>query len=143
MRNQVALYSLPEEAPSETCLYSEVRQRALVIDDCAAFSEMLTSVLEEWGYEVARASNGLEGWARICADQPQVILLDRTMPLLDGEGVLARLAADPRRCDTRVIVMSGDSDAWSALTMDCGLLKKPFSLDDLAQALDATWPISR
>ena len=60
------------------------RVRVLVVDDSESSREMTATILEEAGFEAMTAANGLEGrdCRALCA--PVVVLMDVTMPVLDG-----------------------------------------------------------
>jgi CheY-like chemotaxis protein len=105
----------------------------LVVDDEPAIREVLLAMLEDEGYRVATASNGIEGLARIEEVQPDLVILDRMMPMLDGEGVLERMHADPSASHVPIIMMSALS---SPLTREqrakiASFFQKPFSMDAL------------
>ncbi len=69
--------------------------KILVIDDDPDIVDVLTVLLEEEGYEVVSANDGKEGLARIKEENPDLIILDLLMPILDGYGVCKTLQ-DPR-----------------------------------------------
>ncbi|MBI5602311.1 MAG: response regulator [Deltaproteobacteria bacterium] len=125
--------------------------RILVVDDKARIREACKSVLEECGYEVSLASNGLEALASIPAEHYDIILLDLMMPEMSGFEVLAKVKSlDP---DTVVIVITGYAtlehsvDAMKKGAFD--FIPKPFTPDHLrvtvAKAIEYTralWDIA-
>lgn len=125
--------------------------RILVVDDKARIREACKSVLEECGYEVSMASNGLEALASIPAEHYDIILLDLMMPEMSGFEVLAKVKSlDP---DTVVIVITGYAtlehsvDAMKKGAFD--FIPKPFTPDHLrvtvAKAIEYTralWDIA-
>ncbi|WP_150304720.1 response regulator [Pseudomonas saliphila] len=79
----------------------------LVCDDSAmARKQLIRALPADALFEITQATNGLEGLAAIRAGQGAIVLLDLTMPELDGFGVLAQLQDDGLPC--QVIVVSGD-----------------------------------
>ena len=78
--------------------------RVLIIDDSEAVLAYGRAVLGG-RYAVVTARNGSEGLERARALRPAAILLDLSMPELDGEGVLAVLSADPELHAIPVIVV--------------------------------------
>jgi CheY-like chemotaxis protein len=66
----------------------------LVVDDEAANVELLSRVLRREGYGVDTAANGEEALARIKDARPDLVLLDVTMPVIDGLTVCRRLRED-------------------------------------------------
>lgn len=65
--------------------------RLLVIDDDGALVELLQSYLSAQGYEVVTALNGRQGLRRFYETRPDLVLLDVTMPEMDGWETLRRL----------------------------------------------------
>jgi len=79
----------------------------LVCDDSAmARKQLLRALPPEWPVQVSQAGNGVEALQRIREGGVDLLLLDLTMPQLDGYGVLAALREEGLEC--RVIVVSGD-----------------------------------
>lgn len=70
-------------------------RQVLVVDDSPVVRETVRAMLEQAGYEVREATNGVEALAALRASpSPQVVLLDYQMPVMDGEEVLKTVAAD-------------------------------------------------
>ncbi|MFQ5469276.1 MAG: PleD family two-component system response regulator [Gammaproteobacteria bacterium] len=65
-------------------LNSNKNIRVLVVDDSTAIQTITRSLLVKEGFEVCTASNGYEALAKVVDFQPRVILLDDSMPRLDG-----------------------------------------------------------
>ena len=78
----------------------------LVVDDDAEMRERLRSVLEKNGWTVREAGNGAEALARVTDASPHLILLDLTMPVMDGFSFLHRLRRMPGCADIPVVVLS-------------------------------------
>ncbi|WP_237481487.1 hybrid sensor histidine kinase/response regulator [Lichenibacterium dinghuense] len=78
----------------------------LVIDDDADTRRMLRGVLERQGWTVQEAGDGAEGLDRVLHAPPHVVLLDLTMPVMDGFGFLRRLRETPGCSDIPVVVFS-------------------------------------
>lgn len=70
--------------------------RIVVADDDPVSRGLIRDVLEPQSYEVFEASNGEEALLLIASTQPDLVLLDIQMPLLDGYGVLKNLRGDVR-----------------------------------------------
>lgn len=81
-------------------------KRILVVDDQETIILFLRDRLEKLGFEVATASNGLEGLEVLKAESITGILLDLEMPIMDGLTMLNRLRQ--RSATLPVIVMSAD-----------------------------------
>ena len=78
----------------------------LVVDDDADARSRLRTVLERQGWVVAEAGNGEEALSRVAEHAPQLILLDLTMPVMDGFTFLHALRATPGGADIAVVVLS-------------------------------------
>jgi len=103
----------------------------LVVEDDADLLEVLKFVLEDEGYRVSTAKDGGEALALAASEDVSLVLLDVTMPHIDGVEVAKRLRADPRTANIRVAIHTGlpapairerftDYDAFIAKTEDAG-----------------------
>jgi CheY-like chemotaxis protein len=109
----------------------------LIVDDEPSIRKMINEVLSLEGYPVASATNGREALDALKSGGPRVILLDILMPVLDGEGFLKELEANPaQRSQHRVILMSANPrlEQYNYLTVE-GRLPKPFTVDQLINAI--------
>ena len=88
-------------------------QRVVIADDDEDLLEALGSFLEEEGYLVWKARDGVEAVALIQEHRPCIVVLDGVMPKLDGWQVLGRLAEDPEFEHMPVILTSGTSRSSS------------------------------
>ena len=80
--------------------------RALVIDDDADTRARIRTLLEKDGWSVVEAGDGREGLDRLAGAQPGVILLDLTMPVMDGFAFMEELRARPDGAEIPVIVLT-------------------------------------
>lgn len=112
---------------------------ALVVDDDAAIRETLHQLLEDEGYFVAQASDGVIALETLRSTPDRmVVLLDVMMPRLDGRGVLEAVTDDGRLMrQHRFVVMTAAANTLSGPLMrlmrqvDAPALIKPFSIDRL------------
>ncbi|MGK7947227.1 MAG: response regulator [Xenococcaceae cyanobacterium] len=88
------------------------RGNILLVDDRPQNLKLLSDLLEEQGYEVQQAINGLVALQAIARACPDVILLDINMPELDGYSVCQRLKANPQTQEIPVIFVSAFDEAW-------------------------------
>lgn len=86
--------------------------KILVADDDRDVRLVLIAILEAAGYEATEAANGIEALHMVGADRPDLILLDLSMPKLDGMETIRRLKADPQTAGIPVVMVtaSGDED---------------------------------
>jgi CheY-like chemotaxis protein len=85
----------------------------LVVDDDPVYREASRTLLEQAGYVVEVAVDGAEAVRRVRALMPDVILLDLSMPGMDGWEALREIRGRPAEKRPHVIVMSAHSDAAS------------------------------
>ena len=78
----------------------------LVVDDDADTRQRLRAMLEKDGWSVTEAEDGAQGLERLDAGCPGLILLDLTMPVMDGFTFLERLRARPDCADVPVVVLT-------------------------------------
>ena len=107
--------------------------RILVVDDEARIRSACQLVLEEIGYDVALAADGVQGLEQLRAEHYDIILLDLMMPSLSGFDVLAEVKTI--HPDTAVIVITGYATLeHSVEAMKKGafdFIPKPFTPDHL------------
>ncbi|REG50241.1 response regulator receiver domain-containing protein [Paraburkholderia sp. BL6669N2] len=76
----------------------------LLVDDEPEILAAWRLILENEGYEVACASNGVEAVARVAAHVPALIITDWMMPLMDGAELCRRLKAMPALATVPIIM---------------------------------------
>ena len=111
----------------------------LICDDSnMARKQLLRALPADWPVTIEQAANGLEAMTILRLGQTEVLLLDLTMPEMDGYEVLAALKAEGLSC--KVIVVSGDVQAQAVeRVMELGALafvQKPADPDLLKQPLE-------
>jgi CheY-like chemotaxis protein len=119
--------------------------RVLIIDDDADIRESTRMVLEEiGGHTATEASDGIGGLELLRgASEPFVVLLDMLMPKLDGEGVLAAVAADAqpvtRHCYILVTASRriDHSRPGSIHGVPVLAISKPFDINVLLDTIDS------
>lgn len=116
------------------------RGLALVVDDDEATRRVLGRFLKKLGYVVQLVASGEEAIAAMRRGlQPRLVVCDLVMPGLDGSQTMSKLRAiEP---SVNVILTSGfvdDTDQVVKASGATALLRKPFSMDDVAQALAAS-----
>jgi len=109
----------------------------LVIEDDPQFRMTMTAYLEDSGFTILEAADGIEGMAMFEANIPDIVLTDLRMPQMDGFGVIT--AVKKKNPDTPVIAFTGTSDpsaADNAIRLGASVcLFKP--IEDLSQLEDA------
>ena len=113
----------------------------MVVDDNPTMVEMLSMALNIFGHNALAAYSGEEALERIPEDCPDLVLLDLTMPGIDGYETLRRLRAFPESEDLPVYVITAaaelDLEERVLLAGGTGLLRKPIQMETLADLVEA------
>jgi UDP-3-O-[3-hydroxymyristoyl] N-acetylglucosamine deacetylase len=114
-----------------------MEKKVLVVDDEESVVQSITGVLEDEGFQVAKAKSGEEAIKVFQQEEPDVTLLDIWMPGMDGIEVLKRLKWIAPDC--QVIMISGHATISTAMTaVKLGafdFIEKPLSLDVLLMTI--------
>ncbi len=110
----------------------------LVIDDDVVVTDTFRRMLQLEGFEVHTATDAADGLKQATTLEPDAILLDLRMPIVDGVGFLRQLRAQERRPPTPVAIVTGDyllDDAVvaSVRTLGATIKFKPLWLEDLVE----------
>jgi CheY-like chemotaxis protein len=115
----------------------------LIAEDNAVNRELLRELLEARGHAVDEACNGLEALQRIAQSMPDVLLLDLSMPVMDGYATIKNIRANPAMASLPVLAvtafaMRGDREKTEDAGFD-GYLSKPIDSSALDAALESVW----
>ena len=111
----------------------------LVVDDDEDNRLSYGAVLEREGFRVELASNGLEALARIAAARPDIVIMDLSMPLMDGLEATRAIRASAETLGLPVIAVSGSSIEDLQMAYDAGvdeICRKPCLPEDLVDIVD-------
>lgn len=118
---------------------AEPRKLILVVEDDHDISTIIQTRLKSAGYDVVTARDGDAALGRLQYTQPHAVLLDLTMPKLDGFGVLRWMSEQPAVSDIPVLVLTArrnEADVKRAIAGGASdFLVKPFSPDVLLSRL--------
>ena len=109
-----------------------VAKRILIVDDEVNIARIIKFNLEQEGFSVELASDGLTALSRAKAEAPDLIVLDLLMPKMDGWEVAEKLKLDLETARIPILMLSVVTDrekGWQCGA--AGYLRKPFSMDDL------------
>ena len=119
---------------------SEGRGRVLVVDDDAALRTLLRKLLERERFEILEASDGKEALEVAAREQPDLILIDWIMPVMDGEEATIALRNQPSTAQIPVVMLTHRSRAQDKLeALRAGVqdfVPKPFDFRSLVQTID-------
>lgn len=111
--------------------------KVLIADDAAFIRMKLRKVLEELGLEVIEAANGAEAVQQFRTHQPDLVLMDITMPEMDGLSALKVIVA--QNASARVVMVSAlgqESVVMQALQAGAkDFVVKPFQPDQIKQVI--------
>lgn len=120
------------------------KPRVLLVDDDETLVRLLSFALEQEGFEVAVARNGAEAVSETGETQPDLVILDIMMPVMDGWEACARIR---ELSDAPVVILSAkptESDVVRGLELGADdYVKKPFGVQELLARLKALLRRSR
>ena len=111
-------------------------KRVLVVDDEADITEMVALRLEAGGYDVVTAASGQECLDKVAAEKFDLIIMDVSMPGMDGIAAACRLQRDEATRDIPVVFLTAlaskdDLGADHAVLGGHIIIAKPFNGNDL------------
>lgn len=105
----------------------------LVVDDSRVIRRVARRILEDFGFDVAEAADGMEAMNHCRAEMPDAVLLDWNMPVMNGIEFLRALRAQPGGDAPRVVFCTTESDLRHIVeAMEAGAneyIMKPFDRD--------------
>jgi CheY-like chemotaxis protein len=115
-------------------------RKILVVDDEPDVRSMLRSILENAGYEVSEAANGVEGVGEYARTQPECVVADILMPKKGGLQLIREIRdLNP---ETKILAISGGGSngklnflATAKTISGVRALRKPFRMNELLQTL--------
>jgi CheY-like chemotaxis protein len=118
--------------------------RVLVAEDNPVNCELLRELLGAQGYHVVEAPDGQEALRMIEQTHPDIVLLDISMPVLDGFAVIRKIRENPGLATLRVLAitayaMRGDRESVLNAGFD-GYLSKPINPRDLVNEIERLLP---
>jgi two-component system chemotaxis response regulator CheY len=111
--------------------------KILVVDDAAFMRMRCTKLLQDNGYDTIEAGNGIEALQKYQAQRPDAVLMDITMPDMDGIETLKKLVEiDPAARVSMVTAMGQQSLVIEALKSGAkDFVVKPFNADRVLAAV--------
>ena len=115
------------------------RPRVLVVDDYPDAREMYAEYLQYSGFDVIEAGNGIEALERAADSAPDIILMDLSLPVMDGWEATRRLKADKATADIPIVALTGHALAGileGAKNAGCdAFITKPCLPEDLVKEI--------
>lgn len=142
-----SLHSISVKQTNTIIGYEGEKQKILVVDDRWQNCSVIINILEPLGFELEEAANGQQGLETAVEFQPNLIITDLVMPVIDGFEMTRRLRQLPAFQDTIIIATSASvfaGDRQKSLEFGCqDFLPKPIQLEDLLDKIqhyfNLTW----
>ncbi len=120
----------------------------LIIDDLAICRDPIELALKSRGFQTSTAGSGREAFFEMYQRRPDAVLLDVTMPEMDGLSVLRAIRRNPQFCDVPVVLLTERCDSATVLeavrhSISGYILKSGFTVDGLVAALAKCIPDAR
>jgi len=117
-----------------------------VVEDHDDTREMLHMLLEMWGCRVVEARDGLEAVAAASRERPEMILMDGSLPFLDGLGATRRIRENGLREQIKILALNGwGTPSYHAAALAAGCddtIKKPLDFVRLRKYLTTLFDTS-
>lgn len=114
--------------------------KILLVEDHAMNRDMLTRRLGKLGYEVVTATDGQQGVAAALREQPDLILMDMSLPAMDGWEATRQVRANPETAEIPVIALTAHIQAYDrdkAMEAGCNEYEtKPIDLQQLTEKME-------
>ena len=117
---QLRRTAMPDEQPA--------RKRLLLVDDLPSIRDSLSRLLRRQGYHVALAENGREAIERVSAERFDLVLLDLSMPELNGWEALKRIVALKPGLPVVITTAHPHQRSWVEPSGAWALLEKPLEI---------------
>jgi CheY-like chemotaxis protein len=116
------------------------KKRVLVVEDNMDTYELVRFILEKNGYETFLAVNGMDGVSAARKQNPDLIIMDLSMPIMDGWTAASLIKKDEQICSIPVIAVTAyamPGDRIRALNVGCDeYVTKPMDLLDLLETVN-------
>ena len=112
----------------------------LIVEDEEAVRELEKFILEQVGYDVMEARDGLEGLTKAEFRRPDLILLDLMMPDVSGGRMFDEMKRHPATAGIPILVVTGKPDAHQVFDDQIGpdnVIMKPFEAETLLSRIEA------
>ena len=115
-----------------------MRSKVLVVEDYDDSREFIKFLLEDYGFDVVEATNGYEALESVKRQAPDLILMDISMPVMDGLTAARRIREQKEFRKLPIIAITAQSENVRGRVFEAGcndLLSKPLDFEDLRPVL--------
>lgn len=118
---------------------SSLSKKVLIVDDNQDSRELVVKILKARGYQMIEAVDGEEALEKAAAEKPDLILMDRSLPKIDGYEVTRRLKGREEFKDIPIVALTAHAmtgDREKALEAGCdGYISKPIDVRSLPELI--------
>ncbi|HNV85551.1 MAG TPA: response regulator [Candidatus Omnitrophota bacterium] len=116
-------------------------KKILLVDDDPHIVQLLKTRLAASQYEIVTASDGEEGFEKLKAESPDMVLLDILMPKMDGYGFVLRMKEENLLSKTPVIMLTAKDNMKDLFEMEgvSDYIVKPFQAAELLNKIEAVF----
>lgn len=116
------------------------KKKILIVDDNADSRELVMKILKNKNYQLSDAIDGEDALMKINADKPDLILMDISMPKIDGYELTRRLKQQDALRDIKVVALTAHAmkgDREKALASGClGYIAKPINVRKFGEQIE-------
>ena len=120
-------------------LRSDLPGKILIVDDNQDSRELVVKILKTRGYQTIEAVDGEEALEKAVAERPDLVLMDRSLPKIDGYEVTRRLKDQEEFKDIPIVALTAHAmrgDREKALEAGCeGYISKPINVRELPELI--------
>jgi two-component system cell cycle response regulator DivK len=120
-------------------LKSGLPKKILIVDDNQDSRELVVKVLKNKGYKTIEAVDGEEALEKVVSERPDLILMDRSIPKIDGYEVTRRLKSQEEFKGIPIVALTAHAmkgDREKALEAGCdGYISKPINVRELPELI--------
>jgi len=118
---------------------SGLSKKILIVDDNQDSRELVVKILKARGYQMIEAVDGKEALEKAASEKPDLILMDRSLPKIDGYEVTRRLKGREEFKDIPIVALTAHAmtgDREKALEAGCdGYISKPIDVRALPELI--------
>ncbi len=116
-------------------------KKVLIVEDHPDLLDILTLQMEEMGFAVTSATNGIEAVEKAIEEKPHLILMDIMLPGIDGLEATRRIRSNPEAKEIPILAATAITDKSQlreCIEAGCNdIIVKPFTAQDLKEKIQA------
>lgn len=119
-------------------------KKVLIVEDYEDTREFMKFLLEAYGYQVLEAADGIEAIDKVKQDQPDLVLMDISLPVVDGLTATRAIREFERDAKLPIIAVTAFGKNYYQRAIEAGcndLIDKPIDFDILEPILNQYLPI--